>query len=314
MHTLFLLSALLLALLISVLGAGLLRVLAVGSRQPSALAVLGLPIVVLLLAVSHLIPLFWQECAPLVGWDRWASFGLLGVLAAIGLAAVGLNVGRLVLVGRLLPVCTPLSESDLRLGDIPLGSKLVPGVRVLQSATPLAAAGGIWRPSIVLSTWIIEHLEPDEFESVLTHELAHLARRDYLLRWVARLLRDATIYLPGGWYALNVLEADQELGADAMAVAATGRPLAMASALGKVWRALDRSEPVQFAGMPNYAATSAALLEERLHRLLDGTAEPSSPLPGRLLAGASVVSASGIALRVLALSAAALPLMCTMRY
>jgi len=49
------------------------------------MVVLGLPPCVVLVGVTHLVPRFWQDCAPLVGWDRVAGFALLGLLGAIGL-------------------------------------------------------------------------------------------------------------------------------------------------------------------------------------------------------------------------------------
>src|SRR5258708_39232248 len=95
MHTFFLLSALLLAALISALGAVLLPPLPVGNRRPAALVVLGLPPAVLVLATTHLIPLFWAECAPLIAWDRVASFSFLGVLSSADLRAGALSMSRL---------------------------------------------------------------------------------------------------------------------------------------------------------------------------------------------------------------------------
>ena len=151
MHTFFLLSALLLAALISVLGAVLLRLLPVGNRRPAALVVLGLPPAVLVLATTHLIPLFWAECAPLIGWDRVASFSLLGALAAAGLGAGGLSVARLALVDRLLPACTLVVDSVLTADLTALAQGVglpPPALRVLPSRSPLAVAGGLRRPPI----------------------------------------------------------------------------------------------------------------------------------------------------------------------
>jgi len=187
-------------------------------------------------------------------------------------------------------------------------------VRVLPSQSPLAVAGGLRRPSVVLSNWLLEHLDRHELESVVTHELAHLARRDYVTRWLARLLRDATIYLPGAWHALRILEADQELSADALAVSVTGRPLAMASALGKVWRAMSTAEDYTgLAGAPAYAAGSADLIEERMQRLINGQALPSSAVLGRVVAGFGVVAIGELATQLLALSATTIPFVCSMR-
>jgi len=316
MHTFFLLSALLLAAVISLLGAALLRTLPVGNRRPVALVVLGLPPAVLGLATTHLIPLFWVDCAPLIGWDRVASFAMLGALAVIGLGAVGLAVARLALVDRLLPACSPVTDLALQanVSALALGVGLpAPALRILPSRSPLAVAGGLRRPTVVLSTWLLEHLDPQELESVVTHELAHLARRDYLTRWLGRVLRDATVYLPGAWYALRVLEADDELSADALAVSTTGRPLAMASALGKVWRALSTSESAGLAGIPAYAGGSMALIEQRLERLISGQAVPTSTLLGRLIAGIGLLATGELAAQGLGLSAATIPYVCSMR-
>lgn len=315
MHTLFLLSALLLAAALSGAGVILLRLAPAGGRRPLALAVLAAPPVVLAMATFHIVPRFWPECAPLAGWDQVASLGLLVMLAGTAVGALGVNLARLVLVERLLAVCRPLADEALtallatlarRLGVAP------PVLRVLGTDGPLAVSGGLWRPTVVLSSWLVEQLDRREMEGVLAHELAHLARRDHLTRWVGRLLRDATIYLPGGWYAWRVLEADEELVADAMAVEATGRPLAMVSALGKVWRGAGLG-PADLAGLAGYAGTSAALLEERLDRLLHGRALRASPLPSRLLAGANLVLIGDLAPRLLMVTARALPHVCNLR-
>ena len=318
MHTFFLLSALLLVAVLSGLGAVLLQVAPPTGRRPLALVTLAAPPIVLALAVAHLIPHFWPDCAPLVGWDRVATFALLGTLGAVVVGATVLNVARQALVERLLLVCPVVSDPAVTATAAELARGVatgVPTVRVLPSATPLAVSGGLWRPTIVLSAWLVEHLDGRELQAVLGHEMVHLARRDHLVRWLARLLRDATAHLPGSWYALQALEADEELTADALAVAATQRPLAMASALGKVWRAIVATpQPTGVVGVPVYAGASAAQLEERVTRLVEGRASCAPPIAGRLLAGITLVSVGELAPRLLAFSATTLPLVCTLRH
>ena len=318
MHTFFLLSALLLVAVLSGLGAVLLQVAPPTGRRPLALVTLAAPPIVLALAVAHLIPHFWPDCAPLVGWDRVATFALLGTLGAVVVGATVLNVARQALVERLLLVCPVVSDRAVTATAAELAQAVaiaVPTVRLLPTAAPLAVSGGLWRPTIVLSAWLVEHLDRRELQAVLGHEMVHLARRDHLVRWLARLLRDATAYLPGSWYALQALEADEELTADALAVAATQRPLAMASALGKVWRAVVATpQPTGVVGVPAYAGASAAQLEERVRRLMEGRAHCAPPIAGRLLAGITVVSVGELAPRLLAFSATALPLVCTLRH
>lgn len=316
MHLLFLLSALLLATAVGAVGAGLLRLLPRGGRRSLALVVLAAPPSVLALGTTHVVPRFWAACAPATGWDLVASVALLSVIGGTGLVALGLSLARLLLVERLLRACRPATDRALLVRLSVLAGRLgivAPAVRVLRLNTPLAVSGGLLRPTIVLSAWLLDRLDDAELEAVLTHELAHLARRDHFTRWLGRLLRDATVYLPSSWYALRALEADEELGADALGVGITRQPRAMASALAKVWRGVvDVPAPRGLASVPGYGAASAALLENRLQLLL----EPPRRRPwaaGRVLAGAGALSVGGVAPRLLAASAAALPLVCTAR-
>jgi len=315
-HTFFLLAALLVAGLLAALGSFVLRLTPLGGRRHVAFTVLISPVIVLGVATAHVIPLFWMQCSPLVGWDRWATIGILSVLGIVGLGALALNMSRLILVERLLAACRPaLGHHYPGLADLCARRAVsTASVRLLASDAPMAFAGGLRRPAIVLSTWLLEQLDRSELEAVFTHELAHLSRRDYLSRWLARLLRDATVYLPSAWYALQVLEAEEELQADAWAVRITRRPLAMASALGKVWRAaVETPRSFGLAALPNYNNGSQALLEQRLERLLNNAETPRGSLAGRLLAGAGILSLGGLTPRLLLISAIALPLVCTAR-
>ncbi len=113
------------------------------------------------------------------------------------------------------------------------GGHCVP-VLLLGSEMPVAFTWGLVRPRVVLSTWMVEHLDRKELEAVLAHELAHAVGRDCRTIWLATLLRDATFYLPWAWRARRAVITGKELLADDAAVAATGRPVALASAIAKV--------------------------------------------------------------------------------
>ena len=147
------------------------------------------------------------------------------------------------------PTATPLDERVTRLAaqaDIP-----APDVRLVSSATPTAGAIG-YRPgssTIFLSTRLLEMLDEAELEAVLAHELAHVANRDaavltalsfprvaaarafdrYGINPVMALFTGAVVVATR--FCIAVVARAREFAADDGAVAVTGDPAALASAL-----------------------------------------------------------------------------------
>lgn len=97
-----------------------------------------------------------------------------------------------------------------------------------------AAVIGIRQPVLLLDARFVACLDDHELQGVVAHELAHIARRDNLLAYLAGLARDLTFFLPGGSWALRRLMVERELAADQTAVGVTKRPGALAAGLLKV--------------------------------------------------------------------------------
>jgi len=132
---------------------------------------------------------------------------------------------------------------------------------------------------------MLKHLDSRELESVLAHELSHLTRRDYPVAWLATLLRDAFFYLPSSRRAFRQIQQDKELACDELAISVTGRPLALASALAKVWQQ-SLSVPMFTAAQPLLEPGTA--IEMRIERLLSlsgPTARPRTSDPTMLSVG-----------------------------
>ncbi len=157
---------------------------------------------------------------------------------------------------------------------------------------PLALTYGPWRPTILLSTWMVDHLDRHELDAVVAHELGHVARHDYLVIWLATVLRDAFWYLPASWVAYQQLKLEKEFASDDLAVRATRRPLALASALTKVWQhAVDRPR----FGVAQSLVRASESIEGRITRLLDAPAMASTPPSSRMLAlGVGMAALAGL--------------------
>jgi Zn-dependent protease with chaperone function len=109
-----------------------------------------------------------------------------------------------------------------------------PRVAVVDHCPGGAYVVGSRRPVLVLGDDLAHRLDHEELEGVIAHELAHVRRRDNLVASLVGMVRDLTFFIPGGGWALRQLHRERELAADQVAVAATGRPGALASGLLKV--------------------------------------------------------------------------------
>jgi beta-lactamase regulating signal transducer with metallopeptidase domain len=241
MHILLGLSSLLLVVLSSALALWSLRAHdGWGRRRELQLIVLASPLVGLGVSLGALYHFSGQVCfqdAP--AWDYFVGLGLPLLLAIVALAGLGLGLVRLALMLWLVARSGLPADAELQACADRLAARLgVPTVPILLRPldSPLALNLGLIRPRVLLSTWMIEHLDMRELEAVLAHELGHTAQRDYPLIWLATVLRDAFFYLPTSWAAHRRLKREKELACDELAVATTRRPLALASALVKVWQ------------------------------------------------------------------------------
>lgn len=312
MHTLLVLSSMLLVVLGgSVVLALLPDVTDWGRRRGLLLLVLASPAASLGVGLAGLYHFDHRICfigAP--AWDRLLGTAVPVAMALVGLGVAGLSVLRLGLLSRVV-LHRSAPAPDLRALTDRLARRLdvaEPRVRICASRQPFALTCGLRHPTLVFSTWMLHALDARELESVIAHELGHVARRDYAMVWLATVLRDAFFYLPTTRRAYRQLLADKEIACDDLAAAATGRPLALASALAKVWHHAV-GEPVR-AMAPAFAGPERQI-QERIERLLHGTAPAHTarlaPCPRRNSAGFGAsalvslvtVQAAGVAVMVL---------------
>jgi Zn-dependent protease with chaperone function len=283
MHALLGLSSVLLIVLAGYLALGLLSRQAGWSRRRDLqLLVLAAPVVSLGLVLGALHHFVAQVC--FVGAPPWDYLAGVAVPLVTGLAALGgLALGgmRLALMARLMAGSGRPANPELQAVVRRLAAQLgvpTPRLLVCPYARPLALTSGLFRPAVLISAWMVEHLDRRELEAVLAHELSHVVRRDYLVVWLATVLRDAFFYLPTGWAAYRQLQREKELACDDLAVGVTNRPLALASALAKVWQqalvgpGFGLAQPLVQTNEP---------IEGRIERLL---AEPVAARSGPVVA------------------------------
>jgi Zn-dependent protease with chaperone function len=211
------------------------------NRRTLYLMALTFPFVISLLIIGGWVHVHVVRscCPPMTfSWNHWVEIILLSFLSFSILGAVSYGGVRLLLMRWLMRryPSIPAPHLQAQLNTLAKRQGLPPlTVQLSRHNRPLALVYGIHHPIIVLSTWMVEQLDTREFEAVLLHELMHIWRYDYLVNWIATVLRDAFFYLPASQKAYQRLRIEKEIACDDLVVAISRRPLALASALTKVW-------------------------------------------------------------------------------
>ena len=143
---------------------------------------------------------------------------LLGVVIMLGRLTLALASGH-----SLRSSATPLSDPAILAMAARqakrIGLKVVPAVAWCQrAAVPLVV--GIVKPVVLLPTAIASGLSPDQLESLLAHELAHLKRLDLLVNLVQRLAESLLFFHPAVWYVSRRISTERENCCDDCVLAA----------------------------------------------------------------------------------------------
>lgn len=149
---------------------------------------------------------------------------------------------------------------------------LAPLVRLTcSSRVSVPVAMGLGRPEICVPPRALSHLEPEQQEGMLAHELAHLVRRDPFWLAFSRMLAGALFFQPLNWVACRRLRELSERLCDEWAVERTGRPLSLARCLAEVAGWSVRSAAA--LPVPSMADRPSSLAK-RIRHLLDDSRSP----------------------------------------
>jgi len=137
---------------------------------------------------------------------RWlVGFWVLGVLVV----AIRHALGWLLLCrwnrGR------PMSELELVLPPLAKQLKIRREVRLIESLRfDVPAVVGVFRPIILLPVGLLCDLTPRQVELILIHELAHIARHDYLVNLLQVVLESLMFYHPATWWLSAHIRRERE--------------------------------------------------------------------------------------------------------
>jgi GWxTD domain-containing protein len=126
---------------------------------------------------------------------------------------------------------------------------------------------GYVRPVILMPVGLLAGLPPDQIESILLHELAHIRRHDYLVNLLQIVVEGLVFYHPAVWWISGVIRAERENCCDDVVVGTQGDAFVYAAAL----TALEQNRGVVREAV--LAATGGSLVK-RVRRLL---VQPEGP-------------------------------------
>ncbi|MHC4401842.1 MAG: M56 family metallopeptidase [Planctomycetota bacterium] len=201
----------------------------------------------------------------------WAVLGWgVGVLfLSVRLAANWLSVARLI-ERQVQPVADSVRQTAERLCES-LGIRHA--VTLLESAlVRVPTVVGFWRPVILLPVSALVGLSPEQFESLLAHELAHIRRYDYLANLLQSVVETLLFYHPAVWWLSDRIRAERENCSDDIAVSVVGNRLLYAQALVDMAKLRNRQRDLA-------VAASGSDLRSRIQRVMGvSTDGPSRPV------------------------------------
>jgi len=211
-----------------------------------------------------------------------AALALGIVYAAADRGRAWLRMNRV--IGK-LDVISPLSIEPFRVATAAAGVDPAK-VRIVDGLPNPAFTAGWWKPRIYLSAQLADTLSPAELERLVSHERAHLDRRDPLRLAVLRFFACMLFWMP----ALRKLAADvsDEAEFEADDIAASGKPLVLASAILTV--AAWKQTPLPPAGAAGFSGYD--LVEQRVRRLSGEVLPSRSHVTTRSLIAATAMLAA----------------------
>jgi beta-lactamase regulating signal transducer with metallopeptidase domain len=174
--------------------------------------------------------------------------------------------GRLLLLAR--PAPAEVRERSRRLAER-LGLSACPAVCVVEAAVSPLLWGLLGRPRVLLPLALWGRLSRRQQDALLLHELAHLKRRDYLVRRLEVVVLGLFWWYPVAWWARRELQEAEEQCCDAAVVAALpGAVEDYAEALVETLAFLSEAPSAPPLGASG--AGAFPLLKRRLMMILEG--------------------------------------------
>jgi bla regulator protein blaR1 len=243
-------------------------------------------IVVEQLSQPFTVPALPPRAGPAAAATRWASLDLLlcgiwfcGFAATVAvwwriwrrLRSAVRSAAPLLDPGLPLPVPVPVMTSP---------RQIEPGVL------------GILRPVLLLPEGILGQLTPEQFRTILAHELCHVRRRDNLTAAIHMLVESIFWFHPLAWWIGARLVEERERACDEEVLRQGAEPQVYAESILRVCRFYLQS------ALPCVSGVTGSDLKKRIEAIVSRSLAPRLSSAGKLLLVVSAAAAIGVPILV----------------
>ncbi len=150
-----------------------------------------------------------------------------------------------------------------------LGLKTAPTIHTTSAnISPMVwwVGGKVW---VVMPTALINQMNETQLQWILSHELAHVRRRDYMIRWIEWFVCVCFWWNPVTWWARYNLRANEELCCDALVLfSMKPKPYSYGDSLLKAIEFLNCPAPAQQPLTIASGINSGGLLNNRIKMIV----------------------------------------------
>lgn len=222
---------------------------------------------------------------------RWAVvfFYIWGAVALASLTRIAFGLFRL---RQLRRTFVPLDLLELR----PLlEQRRIFRRRAVQlyhsSQVRVPTAIGFFKPAVVLASWSLNELSPDELKAAALHELAHVDRWDDWTNLLQKLIRAVFFFHPAVWWLDTQLGVEREMSCDDAVLAQSSSPQNYANCLVSL---AEKSFVRHQLALAQAAVGHMKQTAARIGRILDGRSRKNIPAWKPGLAAIAVFASVGI--------------------
>jgi beta-lactamase regulating signal transducer with metallopeptidase domain len=151
------------------------------------------------------------------------------------------------------------------------------------------AALGFVRPIVALPAWAVRDLSPEELNTVVLHEAAHLQRWDDWTNLLQKFIRALLFFHPAVWWIDSRLSIEREMSCDDVVLGRLESPKLYARCLVSL---AEKTHAHQSLALVQAAVSHLTHTAKRISKILDGNQRTARPLLKPAIAAITVFGAA----------------------